>query len=229
MHAVFSRQSSRLFLPGNGLEVTVDLLLVLRWRIVVGAGGQPVFRLFGLKLPGQRRLRVLERLRRLPAQVFPLREVLLEGFRPWSAEHAALTFQGEAGPAARKARIIVPQLIDEVLGLLELPLVFLAQLAEVCAGAAASALLALSGLARLTGRFLRTRSLCAAPTAAAVLTGLSQLVQPLPQLLRARQLIGEFARLGILRAACGRELVSHLVQRPRQILLRAHLPARLLR
>ena len=47
--------------------------------------------------------------------------------------------------------------------------------------------------------------------------------------MRARQLIGELARLGVLRAARGREFVGHLVQGAREILLRAHLAARLLR
>src|SRR5215510_12656434 len=118
--------SLRVFLSCDRLEVAVDLLFVFRRRVVVGAGRQAILRLFGLKLFRQGCFGLLERLRRLPAEVFPLCEVLLEGFRARRGEHTARTLEGGAPSPACEAGIVAAQLIDELLGFLQAALILLA-------------------------------------------------------------------------------------------------------
>src|SRR4051794_27725443 len=184
--AIRKRQSSRLFLPGDGLEVAVDLFLVSRRRVVVGAGGKPVFRLLRLDFFRQRRFHGVERLRRLASHVFPLREVLLERFSAGCRQSdAARRLERHAtAAAARHARILAAHLIDKCLCLLQLTLVLLAQLIEVGCGAAA-ALLALTRSAGVAGGLLRARSRRAALAALA----------PAARLLAALPLSAAAARL----------------------------------
>src|SRR6185503_10334834 len=80
---------SRLLLPGYRLEVAVDLFLVAGRRVVVGAGRQAILDLLLLDLLRQRRLDVVERLRRLPPHFLPLGEILLEGFGAWRRDAGA--------------------------------------------------------------------------------------------------------------------------------------------
>src|SRR6516164_2723587 len=91
--------SASLFLRDR-LEVLVNLLPVLRRRIVVGASGEPFLRLPCLELPGQGRLGRVQRLAGLMPEVIPLREVLLECLGAWCRKHHALSFEGEADSAA---------------------------------------------------------------------------------------------------------------------------------
>jgi hypothetical protein len=51
----------------------------------------------------------------------------------------------------------------------------------------------------------------------------SELIQFFTEPLGARELFGELARFGVVRAGRGRELVGNLVERPREILLRSRL------
>src|SRR6185503_9462613 len=146
------RAASRFFLSSVGFEVTIDLFLVPRGRVVVGAGGQAILDLLFLDLLRQRRFDIVERLRGLPPHLLPLREVLLERLGAGCGNAAAgRRLEGEAAAAAaRQARIVAAHLVDEVLGLLELPRVLLAQPLQIAAGAGAGARgLALSALARL--------------------------------------------------------------------------------
>src|SRR5919204_6132873 len=131
-----------LLLLRNRFEVAIHLFLILRRRLVVCAGRKSILCLLLLQLLGQRRLDVLERLRRLTTKVFPFREVLLERFGAWRRQRHALSFEREAGAAARvrlSVRIVALQLIHQLLGFLQPARVLLAKPREVCAAAASAA------------------------------------------------------------------------------------------
>src|SRR5262245_52118679 len=204
-----SADCSRSFLPGDGLEVAVHLLFVSSRRFVVGTRRETFLGLLRLQLLRDRRLHVLERLRRVAAHLFPLGKILLEGFGAWRGQrHGVGRFEREpAAGAARVARVVAAHLLHEVLRFLELTSVLIAQLLQVRAGAAAATLLPLSGASRAAGGFLRalclTRPTClAGATCPTRLTGLRELlcrrVQLIAQLLRARALIGELLRFPVL-------------------------------
>src|SRR4029450_11293625 len=122
-----------LFSPRDGLEVLIHLPLVLRRRFVIRAGRQTILRALRLQLLRQRRLDVLERLRRLAAQLFPFREILLEGFGPRRGDRLARGFfeRKPAAPAACQRRIVAPDLIDQILRLPHLAHVLFARLRRV--------------------------------------------------------------------------------------------------
>src|SRR5262245_29214641 len=92
------------FFLGNSFEVLVDLLLVGGGRFVVRPRGQTVLRFLRLKLLGQGRLGGFERLRRLPPQLVPAGEVLLERLSSGRRQRHALSFERESGAPARIRR-----------------------------------------------------------------------------------------------------------------------------
>src|SRR5579871_2372135 len=240
---VDSRRSTLLF--RNRLEVIVDLLLICGRRFVVGARREPIFRLLRLQLLRQRGFGVVERLRRLLAQLLPAREVLFERLGAGRREHHALSFVGEAGAAARVGRIVALQLIHQIARFLQLARVLVAQAREVGAAAAAAAL-PFTRAALLTGtlrialprRRRLSSAVCLRRFAVWLLPWrlpwrlpglrhlLAQAVELFAQLLRARELLGQLPRFGVA-AARGRELVGHAVHRAREILLRGGLRRRL--
>src|SRR5262249_8154525 len=116
------------------------LLLILRRRLVVGAGGEALLRLFGLQLLRDRRLRRLERDGGLALERIPLREVLLERFGAGRGGRHPLPFEREAGAAAARARILLAQLLHQLARLLHGALRFVAQALELGARACAPAL-----------------------------------------------------------------------------------------
>ena len=80
---------------------------------------------------------MLEHLRRLPPHLFPLGEILLERFGARRGESGrGRRFERKSpATAARERRIVAAHLIGELLGLLQLLLILLAELLEIGAGA----------------------------------------------------------------------------------------------
>src|SRR5262249_54813893 len=139
-----------LLLLRDRLEIIVHLPPILGRCGVVGTRGKPILRTLGLQLLGQRRLDGFERLRGLPPQLLPFREILLERLGAWRRDRLARGFlerRAEAG-AARDRRIVPAHALDEILRLLKLAHVFLAQLRRVGRSASPATL---PSLARLPG------------------------------------------------------------------------------
>src|SRR5262245_30719507 len=109
-----------LLLLRDGLEIVVHLPAILRRRLIVRAGREPILRSLRLELFRQRRLDVLERQGCLPPQVLPLGEVLLEGFSPRRGDALARgVFEREPWTRTTgQRRIVTTDLIDQLLGLL---------------------------------------------------------------------------------------------------------------
>src|SRR5262249_11603640 len=151
----------------------------------------------------------------------------------------ALPFEREAGAAAARARILLAQLLHQLARLLHRALRLVAQPIDTGAGAGAAAL-SLTRSSRLarslrragglrvtgTGAAAAVRVLTAGAPGRAVTRELLQLighaVEAIAQLLRARDLSRELARLCVLAAAGGRggQFVGDLVERARDLLLR---------
>src|SRR5262249_33558535 len=169
--------------------IAIDLLLILRRRLVLDARRQTILRLLRLELLRQRRLDPIERGCRLLAHVLPFREVLLEGLGSRRRQGHALAGEGEAGAAASEVRIVAAHFVQQIFGFLEATRVFVAQAREVGAAGGAAARLALTRAAGLAGRALRRRL---TPVGGVLLPELLHLAadrrHPIAQLLRALQL-----------------------------------------
>src|SRR5207247_1097486 len=132
-------------------EVGIDLFAVLGRRFVVGAGREAIARLFGLQLFRERRLGLLERRSHLPLEIFPAREVLLERLGAWRRHRHPAPLEREAGAALRVGLVLARELIQEILGFLQLAHRLFAQLREIGAAAAATAAPSVARAPRLSG------------------------------------------------------------------------------
>src|SRR5438093_10191601 len=238
---VFVVRSSRFSLR-NRLEVTVHLLLVLRRRLVVGAGRQSILRSLGLQLFRERRLDGIERQGCLSPQIVPLRKILFERFGARRRyRHSSRFLECKAAvSAAGERRILATHLVDEILRLAKLPHVLFTQPREVRSAGAAT-LLAFAGAATAAltwpGRVAARRSsrLAALPvltTAAVLPSRVPELTSAGPELfaqvLRARELLGQLPRFSVAGTGTRRERLRDLVHGTREILLRADLTAGLI-
>src|SRR5262249_15913746 len=158
-------QNALLLLPRDSFEVAIHLFLIFGRRPVVCACRESILRLLLLELLRQRRLDVLECLRRLTTEIFPASEILLERFGARSREGHPLPLEREAGAASGvrlPVRIVALQLIHQHLGLLQPARVLLAQPCELRAAAASAAGLPLAGASALARRLRRARRRLAA-------------------------------------------------------------------
>ena len=172
-----------------------------------------------LQLPGERRLGLLERDRRLTLEEVPPGEVLFEAFSAGRRQHHALSFECEPCAVLREARILSANFLEKVPGLLQLPQRFLAQLRHVDA-ARALAPPQTAALARCLLRAPAGRPLCRPAASSA-----RPLIELVAQRLGPGQLLGQLPRVVLFRREGSVQTIREAIELMRDLLLRAGLRA----